>query len=122
MGFYEQTAAILRPVEMPRYYGGGDTAELSYEAADGAVPEAIPFGVDIQPRMEIVSADGGERLQVQTGWTLHTPAGVDLDVDELARVIYRGDECPVIRVDRWESTDYPSGVDHVEVEFEYKKG
>jgi hypothetical protein len=119
MSFYAQRAAVLRPVSIAGDYGG---EQLSYDEADGATRTPIPFGVDIQPRSEVEIGDGG-RVMTQTGWTLHTPPGRDLDVTEIDQIVYNNRALSVVgEVHRWPSADYPSGVDHVEISLEYRSG
>ncbi|MCF8605149.1 hypothetical protein L5I01_17480 [Gordonia sp. HY442] len=122
MSFYGQRAAILRPVKVSgRYSGSGE--RLSYDEADGAVPESIPFGVEIQPRTEVEIGDNGARVSVQTGYRLHTPPGRDLDVAAVDRIVYNGRHLDIDGdVHRWPSPDYPSGVDHVEIALTFHAG
>lgn len=120
MGFYQQSVAILRPAKVTSRYGGGE--QLTYDVDEGAERIPVPFGVEVQPRTEVELADD-TRIATQTGWTLITPDGYDLDVTEIDRITYAGRDLEIQgEVHRWPSDDYPSGVDHVSLTLEYRNG
>lgn len=121
MGFYQQRVQVLRPARIAGKYGGDET--LSYETADGARIIDVPFAVDMQPRTEVELGQGDGRITIQTGYTLHTPPGRDLDLTAVDRVLYAGRDLDVDGdVHRWPSADFPSGVDHVEVALTFTAG
>lgn len=122
MGFYQQRVSVIRPVTVTDPYNP-DGGHLSYDQTDGATATAVGFGVDMQPRLEVELGAEEGRIGTQTGWKLFTPPGRDLDVDATCRIRYRGRDLDIEgEVRRWDSADYPSGVDHVSLTLQYVTG
>ncbi|GAC71026.1 hypothetical protein [Gordonia soli] len=122
MGFYEQSATILRPAKkVTRYNPAGE--ELTYDLAEGAQRIPIAFGVDVQPRTEVELDENGTRIATKTVLWLCTPDGCDLDVRPTDRIGYGGVDLDISgEVHRWPSDEYESGVDHVSVALEHRNG
>lgn len=120
MGFYEQRVSVVSPALVDGDYGGG---RWTWDPAEGATETPVPFGVDVQPRVSSENLEDGTRVTVIVGLRLHTPAGHDLDVRATDAIRYAGDVYQVVgKPGRWPSSDYPSGVDHVEIDLELKEG
>lgn len=119
-GFYATQVKILRPQEVTASHGRSTT--LTYDLDTGAQLIDVTFGVELQPKTR-VELDDQARVATQSGYRLHTPPGRDLDLrpDDRIRCAI-GDLDIVGEVDRWPSTEHPSGVDHVEVNLELRTG
>lgn len=120
MGFYEQRVSIVEPARVAGDYGGG---AWTWDPAAGAVETEVPFGVEVQPRTTGETLEDGTRVRTVIGMRLQTPPGKDLVIPARAAVRFLGKNYDVVgEPARWPSSDYPSGVDHVEVDLELKEG
>lgn len=120
MGFYSQRASLVVPVRVAGDYGG---ERWSYDPADGATVQPIPFGVDIQPRFAETTVEGRTRRTVAIGLRLFTPPGRDLQVPDGAMVRFRGKDYPLAgEPNVWPSGSFASGVDHVTLDLERTDG
>lgn len=120
MGFYEQRVTVVEPAKVGGDYGGGS---WTWDPALGATEHPIRFGVEVQPRTTAETLEDGTRVRTVIGMRLQTPPGKDLVLPARAAIRYLGKNYDVVgEVARWPSSDYPSGVDHVEMDLERKEG
>ena len=120
MGFYEQRVSIVVPARTAGDYGGGG---WTWDPGQGATETAVPFSVEVQPRTTAETLEDGTRVRTVIGMRLQTPPGKDLVLPARAAIRYLGKNYQVVgEVARWPSSDYPSGVDHGEMDLERKEG
>lgn len=120
MGFYEQRVALVEPARVGGDYGGGT---WTWDPAEGALEHPVGFGVEVQPRTTAETLEDGTRVRTVIGMRLQTPPGKTLTIPSRAAIRYLGKNYDVVGEPAvWPSSDYPSGVDHVEIDLELKEG
>lgn len=120
MGFYEQRVTVVEPARAGGDYGGGT---WTWDPEKGATETPVPFGVEVQPRTTAETLEDGTRVRTVIGMRLQTPPGKTLTVPARAAIRYLGKNYDVVGEPAvWPSSDFPSGVDHVEIDLELKEG
>lgn len=100
---------ILKPAVVTDRYG---SEVLDYDAGETI---DVPRLVSVQPSSQ--TEDTENRIMTVTGWALITPAGVDIPLAAVDRVLFNGREVEVVGdVARWPHPVIPGGVHHVEAQ------
>lgn len=106
---------ILKPAVVTDRYGN---EVLDYE---NGTPVDVERLVSVQPTTQTEDTDA--RLMVVNGWRLITPAGVDIPLAEVDRVLFNGREVEVAgNVLRWPHPVVPGKVHHVEADLTLVRG
>lgn len=120
MGFYEQRVSVVSPARTAGDYGGGG---WTWDLDEGATDTVVPFGVEVQPRTTAETLEDGTRISITVGMRLQTPPGKGLTIPTRAAIRYLGKNYDVVGEPAvWPSSDFPSGIDHVEIDLELKEG
>ena len=114
--FYGQQLQHLvgSPIGKPAY---GNVPEWEYND-----PQNLPFQVDLQPVSMVTHSDGNREQPSETRYRFFTPEGCDLTLKRQDRFQWGDLVFDVDGFKRWPSADYPSGVDHVQVDLVLREG
>ena len=117
MSFYNQQVSLILPARIGAGYGTATT--LEYDTEKGATAVPLNFLVEMQPIERSDQAKGTGQLE---RWTLYTPPGRMLAFENVDAFKFMGKVFMVTNVRIWPSGDYPSGIDHYEIELEERTG
>lgn len=115
MPFYRDRISVVDPKVTDGY---GDEVEYEYDPELGATVIPVIYGVEFQPQNSLNDSEVDNRLVISV-YRLHTPPGKGLPFRLHQRILFKGDQYTIqgdLAV--WTSTDYPSGIDHVEAVFQ----